>query len=93
MRDAARLSIRIVIWLQFNFRGPDFLQIIAIILAQAVSPLSRSDLRWEFLNIAAAVALLSTALVAIALFFFRRAQEDDITLLVLDFQAAGSRIQ
>ncbi len=51
-----------------------------MILAQAVSPLSRSELRWEFLNIAAAVALLSIALVAIALFFFRR-KTRDLTLI------------
>jgi len=63
-----------------HFRRPDFLQAIAIIFAQGVSPLSRSDLRWEFLNIAAAVALLSIALVAIALFFFRR-KTRDLTLI------------
>ena len=95
-------------WLQF-FRRPDFLPAVATILAQAVS-FSGSALRWQFLNIAAAIALLSIAFVAIAPFFFRRkardltliyfgafcsarAQEDDITLLALDFQAAGSRIQ
>jgi hypothetical protein len=52
----------------------------AIILAQGGSPISRTDLRWEFLNIAAAVALLSIALVAMALFFFRR-KTRDLTLI------------
>ncbi len=53
---------------------------IAAILAQAVSLLSRSELRWQFLNIAAAIALLSMALGAIALFFFRR-KTRDLTLI------------
>jgi hypothetical protein len=53
---------------------------IATILAQAVSFLSRSELRWQFLNIAAAIALLSIALAAIALFFFRR-KTRDLTLI------------
>src|SRR5260370_10269280 len=44
----------------------------ALLLAQAVASFSRSELRWEFANTAAAVALLSIALAAIALFFFRR---------------------
>ena len=52
----------------------------AIILGQAVSPLSRSELRWEFVNIAAAIALLSIALVAIALFLLRR-KTRDLTLI------------
>ena len=56
------------------------MHIVAIILAQTVSPLSRSELRWEFLNIAAAIALLPIALVAIALFFFRR-KTRDLTLI------------
>ncbi len=43
-------------------------------------PVSRSELRWEFLNIAAAIALLSIAFVAIALFFFRR-KTRDLTLI------------
>jgi sigma-B regulation protein RsbU (phosphoserine phosphatase) len=63
-----------------HFRGPDFLPTIAITLAQAVPPQSRSELRWEFLNIAAAIALLSIAFVAIALFFFRR-KTRDLTLI------------
>jgi sigma-B regulation protein RsbU (phosphoserine phosphatase) len=45
-----------------------------------VSFLSRSELRWQFLNIAAAIALLSIAFVAIALFFFRR-KTRDLTLI------------
>jgi phosphoserine phosphatase RsbU/P len=52
----------------------------ALLLAQAVVVLSRSDLRWEFANMAAAVALLSIALAAIALFFFRR-RTRDLTLI------------
>jgi phosphoserine phosphatase RsbU/P len=63
-----------------HFRGPDFLPTIAVTLAQAVPPLSRSELRWEFLNIAAAIALLSIAFVAVALFFFRR-KTRDLTLM------------
>jgi len=46
-------------------------------LAPAVS---RSQLRWELINIAVAVALLSVALTAIALFFFRRGARD-LTLI------------
>ncbi len=52
----------------------------ALLLAQAVDSLSRSDLRWELANIAAAVTLLSIALAAIALFFFRR-RTHDLTLI------------
>jgi sigma-B regulation protein RsbU (phosphoserine phosphatase) len=52
----------------------------ALLLAQAVSSVSRSELRWEFANIAAAVALLSVALAAIALFSFRR-RTHDLTLI------------
>ena len=46
-------------------------------LAPAVS---RSQLRWELVHIAVAVALLSVALTAIALFFFRRGARD-LTLI------------
>jgi len=49
---------------------PGFLEIISRFLVQAVPSVSRGQLRWEFANIAAAVALLSIAFVAIALFFF-----------------------
>jgi phosphoserine phosphatase RsbU/P len=56
------------------------LQTIAITLAQAAPPLLRPGLRWEFLNIASAVALLSIASIAIALFFFRR-KSRDLTLI------------
>jgi sigma-B regulation protein RsbU (phosphoserine phosphatase) len=52
----------------------------ALLLAQAVASFSRSELRWEFANIAAAVALLSVALAAIALFYFRR-RTRDLTLI------------
>ncbi len=38
--------------------------------------ISRSQLRWEFANTAAAVALLAIAFAAIAVFFFRRATGD-----------------
>jgi hypothetical protein len=44
----------------------------ALVLAQAAASFSRSELRWEFANTAAAVALLSAALAAITLFCFRR---------------------
>ncbi len=46
----------------------------------AVPFVSRAELRWEFANIAAAVALLSIALAAIAFFFFRR-RTRDLTLI------------
>jgi sigma-B regulation protein RsbU (phosphoserine phosphatase) len=52
----------------------------ALLLAQAVVSLSRSDLRWDLANMAAAVAILSNALAAIALFFFRR-RTRDLTLI------------
>ena len=52
----------------------------ALLLAKAAVSVSRSDLRWEFANIAAAVAILSIALAAIALFFFRR-RTRDLTLI------------
>ena len=52
----------------------------ALLLAQAVVSLSRSELRWELANIAAAVAILSAALAAIALFCFRR-RTRDLTLI------------
>jgi phosphoserine phosphatase RsbU/P len=52
----------------------------ALLLAQAVASFSRSDLRWELATIAAAVAILSAALAAIALFCFRR-RTRDLTLI------------
>ncbi len=52
----------------------------ALLLPQAVVSLSRSDLRWDLANMAAAVAILSIALAAIALFFFRR-RTRDLTLI------------
>ena len=52
----------------------------ALLLAQAVASFSRSELRWELATIAAAVAILSIALAAIALFFFRR-RTRDMTLI------------
>jgi sigma-B regulation protein RsbU (phosphoserine phosphatase) len=54
----------------------------ALLLAQAAPSLSRSELRWEFANTAAALALLSVALAAIALFFFRR-ETRELTLIYL----------
>jgi len=45
-----------------------------------VPSFSRSELRWELANIAAAVILLSIALAAMALFFFRR-RTHDLTLI------------
>jgi sigma-B regulation protein RsbU (phosphoserine phosphatase) len=50
------------------------------LLAQAVASFSRSELRWELATIAAAVAILSIALAAIALFCFRRGTRD-LTLI------------
>jgi sigma-B regulation protein RsbU (phosphoserine phosphatase) len=52
----------------------------ALVLAQAAASFSRSQLRWEFANTAAAVALLSAALAAITLFCFRRGTRD-LTLI------------
>jgi sigma-B regulation protein RsbU (phosphoserine phosphatase) len=52
----------------------------ALSIAQATSTPPRFLLRWEFCNVAAAVALLSVALVASALFFFRR-KTRDLTLI------------
>ena len=52
----------------------------ALLFVQAVASFSRSELRWELATIAAAVALLSIALAAIALFCFRRGTRD-LTLL------------
>jgi sigma-B regulation protein RsbU (phosphoserine phosphatase) len=52
----------------------------ALLLAQAVASFSRSELRWELANIAAAVVILSIALAAIALFCFRR-RTRDLTLI------------
>jgi sigma-B regulation protein RsbU (phosphoserine phosphatase) len=59
---------------------PDASNSTALILAQAVASFSRSELRWELANIAAAVALLSIALAAVALFFFRR-RTHELTLI------------
>lgn len=51
-----------------------------LFLVQAIPAMSRSELRWEFANVAAAVALLTVALAAIALFLFRR-RTRDLTLI------------
>src|SRR5579864_2947835 len=71
------LVLRVMTWLQ-SFPMPDISNPVAILLAQAV--VSRSDLRWEFANIAAAVALLSVAFAAIALFCFHPGTRD-LTLI------------
>lgn len=48
----------------------------ALVLAQASASFSRSELRWEFANISAAVVFLFLAFAAIALFCFRRGTRD-----------------
>jgi sigma-B regulation protein RsbU (phosphoserine phosphatase) len=53
---------------------------VAVFLSEADIAFSRSQLRWDYLNIAAATAFLSIALAAIALFFFRR-KARDLTLI------------
>ena len=53
----------------------------SLLFAQLAVPLvSRAELRWQFANLAAGVALLSIALAAIILFFFRRSTRD-LTLI------------
>ena len=59
---------------------PDVSKTTALLLAQAAVSVSRSDLRWEFANLAAAVAILSIALAAIAVFCFGR-RTRDLTLI------------
>jgi hypothetical protein len=59
---------------------PNHSNMAAVRLAQAVASFSRAELRWEFANLAAAVALLSISLAALALFFFRR-KTRDLTLI------------
>ena len=66
---------------------PDMANTTAFLLAQAVDSLSRSDLRWELANIAAAVALLSVAFAAIALFCFRP-RTGDLTLIYFGLLSA-----
>jgi hypothetical protein len=81
-----------VIWLQFKpHAGWDEHK--RACLGSSCGFFLRSELRWEFANIAAAVVLLSIALAAIAFFCFRP-RTGDLTLiyfglftfLVLDFQ-------
>src|SRR5215467_7639561 len=55
---------------------PGALNTAALLLVQAMVSLSRSDQLWELASTAAAFALLSIALAAIALFFFRRSTRD-----------------
>jgi phosphoserine phosphatase RsbU/P len=57
-----------------------YLKTTALLFAQAVSSFSRLELRWDFVKIAAAVALLSVAFAAVALFFLRR-RTRDLTLI------------
>ncbi len=78
MLGAAGASSRDLATIQSHM--PDMSNTTAHLLAQAVVSLSRSDQRWELANIAAAVTLLSIALAAIALFFFRR-RTRDLTLI------------
>lgn len=60
---------------------PGVSQATSLFFTQLAIPLvSRAELRWEFANIAAGVALLSIALAAIAFFFFRRSARD-LTLI------------
>jgi phosphoserine phosphatase RsbU/P len=66
---------------------PVSLQSSAVLLSQSAAPPSHLTLRWEFINVAAAVALLSIALIAIALFFFRR-KTRDLTLIYFAFFCA-----
>jgi phosphoserine phosphatase RsbU/P len=58
------------------------LNITAFRLLQSAVSFSRSELRWDFINMAAAITLLSVALAAIALFFFRR-RTSDLTLIYI----------
>ena len=58
------------------------LNIAAFSLLQSAMPFSRSELRWGFINMAAAITLLSVAMAAIALFFFRR-RTRDLTLIYI----------
>lgn len=51
---------------------------------ESVIPISRSELRWEFFNLAVGIALLSVALSALALFFSRRRMRE-LTLLYFGF--------
>jgi len=55
---------------------PGFLQIISRFLGQAAPSISLWRSRWEFANIAAAVALLSIAFAAVAFYLFRRKTRD-----------------
>src|SRR5690348_10527797 len=60
---------------------PDAPTTAALLFAQLAAPLiPRAELRWEFANIAAAIALLSIALAAIVFFLFRRSTRD-LTLI------------
>jgi len=53
---------------------------LSALLFQGAAQFSRSALRWQFAYIAAAITILTVALAAIALFFFRR-RTRDVTLI------------
>ena len=59
---------------------PDISNTTALLSAPSLVSFSRSELRWELAQIAAAVTILSIALAALALFFFRR-RTRDLTLI------------
>jgi phosphoserine phosphatase RsbU/P len=54
----------------------------ALVLTLGADFVSRGELRWEFASVSVAVVLLSVAVAAIALFFFRRGSRD---LTLIDF--------
>lgn len=51
-------------------------KILVVMLAQSSITVTRSELRWDFANTAAAVALLTVAFAALAVFLFRRRTSD-----------------
>jgi hypothetical protein len=59
-----------------EFYMPHMKTIPLFLLREAPVSLSRSELLWEFANLAAAVVLLAIALAAIGLFLFRRKTRD-----------------
>ena len=70
------LALRIVAFGYNQSHMLDGTNTAALVLAQAAASFSRSELRWEFANTAAAVVLLPFALAAMVLFGFRRATRD-----------------
>jgi phosphoserine phosphatase RsbU/P len=63
-------------------RMPEMLLIANVLAPDAVISLDRSLLRWDFANIVAAAVLMSVALTALGLFFFRR-KARDLTLVYI----------